>query len=169
MDFVGGSSSVLVVGGRCVQSSGAGSGCSNLSVWDTMAPTASSCVGRLGHHQVCAAVPAVLLTLRSLCSMLGFHVALYASMHDFLTGQPASPWCCLQSAVTAVSMLPGGWLLAAGDAEGGLSCTDLRMIGGSSGEWAMHKLVAHRSKQQAAPGTAVDRVVSSSMTLPSAS
>ena len=52
VDFVGGSSSVLVVGGRCVQSSGAGSGCSNLSVWDTMAPTASSCVGRLGHHQV---------------------------------------------------------------------------------------------------------------------
>ena len=37
--------------------------------------------------------------------------------------------------MTAVSMLPGGWLLAAGDAEGGLSCTDLRMMGGSSGEW----------------------------------
>ena len=35
-------------------------------------------------------------------------------------------------------MLPGGWLLAAGDAEGGLSCTDLRMIGGSSGEQHLH-------------------------------
>lgn len=35
--------------------------------------------------------------------------------------------------MTAVSMLPGGWLLAAGDAEGSLSCTDLRMMGGSSG------------------------------------
>ena len=38
-----------------------------------------------------------------------------------------------QATVTAVCMLPGGWLLAAGDAEGGLSCTDLRMMGGSSG------------------------------------
>lgn len=44
------------------------------------------------------------------------------------------PCFAVQCTVTAVSMLPGGWLLAAGDAEGGLSCTDLRMIGGSNGE-----------------------------------
>lgn len=52
MDFVGGSSSVLVVGGRCLASGIGSSGSSNLSVWDTMAPTATSCVGRLSHHQV---------------------------------------------------------------------------------------------------------------------
>lgn len=55
VDFVGGSSSVLVVGGRCLPGSGAspGAACgSNLSVWDTMAPAASACVGRLAHHQV---------------------------------------------------------------------------------------------------------------------
>ena len=52
VDFVGGSSSVLVVGGRCLASGMVGGGCSNLSVWDTMAPAASSCVGRLSHHQV---------------------------------------------------------------------------------------------------------------------
>lgn len=52
VDFVGGSSSVLVVGGRSLPTSaGAGGGASNLSVWDTMAPTASSCVGRLVNHQ----------------------------------------------------------------------------------------------------------------------
>ena len=59
-----------------------------------------------------------------------------STMLKHLTGR--SDLHCLQSAVTAVSMLPGGWLLAAGDAEGGLSCTDLRMIGGSSGERAQH-------------------------------
>jgi hypothetical protein len=47
LDFVGGSSSVLVVGGRCQPGAGA-----NLSVWDTTAPAAGSCVGRLMHHQV---------------------------------------------------------------------------------------------------------------------
>lgn len=56
VDFVGGSSSVLVVGGRCLPSTAtttaSGIGSSNLSVWDTMAPTASSCVGRLSNHQV---------------------------------------------------------------------------------------------------------------------
>ena len=37
--------------------------------------------------------------------------------------------------VTALCMLPGGWLLAAADSDGALSCTDLRMISssGSSG------------------------------------
>ena len=90
VDFVGGSSSVLVVGGRSLPGAapGGGGAVSNLSVWDTMAPTASSCVGRLANHQ---------------------------------------------ATVTAVAMLPGGWLLAAGDSEGSLSCTDLRMMGGSSG------------------------------------
>jgi hypothetical protein len=38
-----------------------------------------------------------------------------------------------QACVTALATLPGGWLLASGDADGGLSCTDLRMMGGSSG------------------------------------
>ena len=51
VDFVGGSSSVLVVGGRSVPAGGGGAS-SNLSVWDTMAPTAASCVGRLMNHQV---------------------------------------------------------------------------------------------------------------------
>ncbi|KAL4433701.1 hypothetical protein ABPG75_000142 [Micractinium tetrahymenae] len=92
VDFVGGSSNVLVVGGRCLPSSSSsllsGACSSNLSVWDTMAPAASACVGWLANHQ---------------------------------------------ATVTAVAMLPGGWLLAAGDGDGGLSCTDLRMMGGSSG------------------------------------
>ena len=48
------------------------------------------------------------------------------------------PLSCPQATVTAVAMLPGGWLLAAGDGEGGLSCTDLRMMGGSSGEPRSH-------------------------------
>ena len=56
VDFVGGSSSVLVVGGRSLPTASAGSPSSNLSVWDTTAPTASSCVGRLTHHQVCEGV-----------------------------------------------------------------------------------------------------------------
>lgn len=45
---------MLVVGGRSLPTSAAAGGsASNLSVWDTMAPTASSCVGRLVNHQVC--------------------------------------------------------------------------------------------------------------------
>lgn len=100
VDFVGGSSSVLVVGGRCLPSAGASPGSSsNLSLWDTMAPAASACVGRLAHHQ---------------------------------------------ATVTAVAMLPGGWLLAAGDGEGGLSCTDLRMMGGSSGPRLLWSVKAAR-------------------------
>jgi WD40 repeat protein len=105
VDFVGGSSSVLVVGGRCMHSSGGSSGStSNLSVWDTMAPPASNCVGRLSSHQ---------------------------------------------ATVTSVAMLPGGWLLSAGDAEGGLSCTDLRMIGGSSGPRLLWSVKAARGALRA--------------------
>lgn len=48
-----------------------------------------------------------------------------------------------------MAMLPGGWLLAAGDAEGGLSCTDLRMIGGSSGKRSGHRAVGHYLPWQA--------------------
>lgn len=101
VDFVGGSSSVLVVGGRCQPASTTSIGASsNLSVWDTMAPAASSCVGRLSHHQA--------------------------------------------GTVTALAMLPGGWLLAAGDGEGGLSCTDLRMMGASTGPRLLWSVKAAR-------------------------
>lgn len=41
-----------------------------------------------------------------------------------------------QATVTAMSTLPGGWLLVAGDEHGGLSCTDLRMLGSPTGEAA---------------------------------
>lgn len=46
--------------------------------------------------------------------------------------------------MTAVSVLPGGWLLAAGDGEGSLSCTDLRMMGGSSGPRLLWSVKAAR-------------------------
>jgi hypothetical protein len=81
VEFVGGGSSVLAVGGR----SAAGD---HVGLWDSAAPPDAARVGALRHHR---------------------------------------------DAVLCLRALPGGWLLAAGDAAGALSLTDVRMLGGGAG------------------------------------
>ncbi len=81
VEFVGGGSSVLAVGGR----SAAGE---HVGLWDSAAPPDAARVGALRHHR---------------------------------------------DAVLCLRALPGGWLLAAGDAAGALSLTDVRMLGGGAG------------------------------------
>jgi hypothetical protein len=92
-------------------------------VLDTMSPPAACCIGRLTHHQVCFVVGLSFERTRSRRLALTC-VARFALR------------ALLQATVTALSILPGGWLLAAGDEHGGLSCTDLRMLGSQMGEAA---------------------------------
>lgn len=47
VEYVGGSSSVVAVGGRSSPGEGG-----NIALWDTLAPSSSAAVGRLGQHQV---------------------------------------------------------------------------------------------------------------------
>lgn len=170
VEYVGGSSSLVAVGGR----GHAGEG--NIAVWDTLAPPSAAGVGRLGQHQVCGGfercqgsreesagcsdVGCLLVGGSLSCGHAG-HIEMrvvvvhwgislfppccaaqevaYAVHLSPCLAAPASlschPHCSLvpQVMVTALCMLPGGWLLASGDEGGALSLSDVRMMGGGKG------------------------------------